>query len=171
MGDNKPLSVEMTFEELFERWRVTVVPTIKNTTADYYFKMLKAHVMPAFGERGIQAIGRYEVETFLAERAKMSCRNTHRGMRVSLGRVLTWAVDCGWLPKNPCAGVKLPLAGKKVVRNARSVRSRDGTADQRSHRNQMDRLRRQHLAYQPPDLSRRARRDQTLHIGAQLADT
>lgn len=72
--------------------------------------------IPAFGERGIQAIGRYEVETFLAERAKMFCRNTLRGMRVSLGRVLTWAVDCGWLPKNPCAGVKLPLAGKKVVR-------------------------------------------------------
>ena len=46
----------------------------------------------------------------------MFCRNTLRGMRVSLGRVLTWAVDCGWLPKNPCAGVKLPLAGKKVVR-------------------------------------------------------
>lgn len=116
MGDNKPLSVEMTFVELFERWKVTVVPTIKNTTADYYLKMLNAHVIPAFGERGIQAIGRYEVETFLAERAKIFCRNTLRGMRVSLGRVLTWAVDCGWLPKNPCAGVKLPIAGKKVVR-------------------------------------------------------
>ncbi len=43
----------------------------KNTTADYYLKMLNAHVIPAFGESGIQAIGRYEVETFLVERAKM----------------------------------------------------------------------------------------------------
>jgi len=33
--------------------------------------MLNAHVIPAFGESGIQAIGRYEVETFLVERAKM----------------------------------------------------------------------------------------------------
>src|SRR5258708_6864628 len=72
---SKPLSVVMTFAGLFEGWTITVVPTIKNTTADYYLKMLNAHVSPAFGERGIQAIGRYEVETFLAERAKMFCRN------------------------------------------------------------------------------------------------
>jgi integrase len=38
-------------------------------------------------------------------------------MRVSLGRVLTWAVDCGWLEVNPCSGVRLPrAAGKRIVR-------------------------------------------------------
>jgi integrase len=37
-------------------------------------------------------------------------------MRVSLGRVLSWVVSCSWLQKNPCAGVKLPRAGTKVIR-------------------------------------------------------
>jgi integrase len=92
------------------------VPTIRDTTATYYLKELTGHIVPAFGERNIQLIGRYEVERFLAERAPMFCRNTLRGMRVSLGRVLSWAVNCGWLQKNPCTGVKLPYAGTKVVR-------------------------------------------------------
>ena len=109
-------SVEMTFGELVERWKAAVVPTIKNTTATYYLKELKAHVVPAFGNREISTIGRYDVEVFLAGKAPMYCRNTLRGMRVSMGRVLTWAVECGWLEKNPCAGVRLPQAGTKIKR-------------------------------------------------------
>jgi integrase len=115
-GEDKPLPVEMTFVELFERWKAVVVPTIRETTAAYYLKELNRHIVPAFRERNIQLIGRYEIETFLAERAAIFCRNTLRGMRVSLGRVLSWAVDCGWLQKNSCSGVKLPRAGTKVVR-------------------------------------------------------
>ena len=109
-------STQMKFSDLAERWTGAVVPTIKDSTATYYQKMLKAHVTPAFGNRDISNISRYDVETFLADRAKLFCRNTLRGMRVSLGRVLSWAVDCQWLEKNPCAGVKLPHAPSKVVR-------------------------------------------------------
>lgn len=107
---------EIKLSELVERWRVAVVPTIKPTTARYYNKVLNAHVVSAFGERNIAAISRYDIEAFLADRARLYCRNTLRGMRVSLGRVLTWAVECGWLEKNPCSGVKLPQAGDRVVR-------------------------------------------------------
>jgi integrase len=109
-------TVQLKFSELAEKWEVAVVPTIKPTTAAYYLKELQYHVIPAFGQREISGIGRYDVETFLAERAQKYCRNTLRGMRVSLGRVLSWAVACGWLEKNPCAGVKLPHAGTKVNR-------------------------------------------------------
>jgi len=116
MGSLMP-SVEMKFSELVHRWKAVVVPTIKTTTAKYYLKSLRSHVVPAFGGREIRGIGRYDVESFLAEKAQMYCRNTLRGMRVSLGRVLSWAVDCGWIQKNPCAGVKLPGAGTKVVRS------------------------------------------------------
>jgi integrase len=37
-------------------------------------------------------------------------------MRVSLGRVMSWGVQCGWLEKNPCSGVKLPHAGERIER-------------------------------------------------------
>jgi integrase len=109
-------SVEMTFAELVERWKAAVVPTIKNTTASYYLKELKAHVVPIFGTRQVSSIGRYDIELFLAEKARLYCRNTLRGMRVSMGRVLTWAVECRWLEKNPCAGVRLPQAGTRIKR-------------------------------------------------------
>lgn len=102
-------STQIGFSDLVERWTAAVVPTIKESTATYYQKMLKAHVVPAFGNRAISGITR-------ADRAKLFCRNTLRGMRVSLGRVLSWAVDCQWLEKNPCAGVKLPNAPSKVTR-------------------------------------------------------
>jgi Phage integrase, N-terminal SAM-like domain len=115
MGKETP-SVDMRFSELVEKWNVVAVPTIKNTTATYYKKELNVHIVPAFGQRKIATIGRYDIEAFLAEKAQMYCRNTLRGMKIALGRVLSWAVSCGWLEKNPCAGVKLPHAGTKVKR-------------------------------------------------------
>lgn len=116
----KPPSVEMTFAELANRWETAVAPTIQATTAEYYLKELRNHVVPSFGQRAVSSIGRYDVETFLADRAQTYCRNTLRGMRVSLGRVLGWAVACGWLEKNPCSGVRLPQAGQRVIRNVLS---------------------------------------------------
>lgn len=109
-------TTELKFRELVERWRATIVPTIKRTTATYYENILRAHIVPAFGEKQISAITRFDVESFLAERAPRYCRNTLRGMRVSLGRVMSWAVQCEWLEKNPCSGVKLPHAGERIQR-------------------------------------------------------
>ncbi len=109
-------TIELTFAEIVERWKVAVVPTLKNTTATCYLNTIRARVIPVFGRREVSNIGRYDVETFLAKGAQVYCRNTLRGMRASLGRVLSWAVACGWLEKNPCSGVKLPHAGKKITR-------------------------------------------------------
>jgi site-specific recombinase XerC len=109
-------TTELKFSDLVERWRATIVPTIKRTTATYYENILRAHIVPAFGEKQISAITRFDVESFLAERAPRYCRNTLRGMRVSLGRVMSWGVQCGWLEKNPCSGVKLPHAGEHIER-------------------------------------------------------
>jgi integrase len=109
-------TTELKFRELVERWRATIVPTIKRTTATYYENILRAQIIPAFGEKQISAITRFDVESFLAERAPMYSRNTLRGMRVSLGRVMSWAVQCEWLEKNPCSGVKLPHAGERIER-------------------------------------------------------
>jgi site-specific recombinase XerC len=112
----KPCS-QTTFSELVQGWRGNVVPTIKESTANYYNKMLDGHVIPYFGKIEISRIKSYDVEQFLASKAQQGfCRNTIRGMRVSLGRVLKWAVRNEWLPKNPCDGVALPQAGEKVKR-------------------------------------------------------
>jgi integrase len=109
-------AVEMVFSELEARWRKAVVPTIQKSSADHYEYVLRSYILPTFGKRQIKSIGRYDIETFLAERAEKYCKNTLHGMRIAVGKVLGWAVACGWLEKNPCAGVRLPQAGKKIVR-------------------------------------------------------
>jgi integrase len=113
---NKP-SFDLTLADVAKRWEEAVVPTIKSSTANHYQNALRMYILPYFGQQQISAIGRYDVEKFLAEQAKKYSRNTLRGMRVSLGIVLTWAVDCGWLADNPCSGIRLPHGtGKRIVR-------------------------------------------------------
>jgi integrase len=109
-------TTRMTFEALFERWKVVVAPTIKTSSSDTYIYNLKTYVVPAFGNRQLSEIKRYDVEAFLADKAKKYCRNTLRGMRASLSRVLSWAVACDWIEKNPCSRVRLPFSGSKVKR-------------------------------------------------------
>lgn len=103
--------------ELVARWEQVKKPTIRESTALYYQKMLDAHVLPHFGETIVSNIEKFDVEQFLAGKAAKGYReNTLRGMRVSLGVVLSWAVENHWIPSNPCAAVALPKTGTKVVR-------------------------------------------------------
>lgn len=51
----------------------------------YYENILRAHIVEAFGEKQISAITRLDVESFLAKRVPMYCRNTLCGMRVHSG--------------------------------------------------------------------------------------
>lgn len=106
----------LTFSQLYERWDRAIAPTLRAPTVNYYRKIIRKHLLPVFGSREVSTIARCDVEYFLADRAKLYCRNTLRGMRVSLGRVLSWAAACDWIPKNPCAGVVLRQAGKRAKR-------------------------------------------------------
>jgi integrase len=114
-------TIRLSFADLVSRWKAAVVPTIKESSAATYVYTLEKYLVPAFGHREVSGINRYDIETFLADKAKGYCRNTLRGMRAALSLVLSWAVSCNWLEKNPCAGVKLPLAGSKVKRTILST--------------------------------------------------
>jgi len=116
MGTGTPIKAGMLFRELVPLWRGAAVPTLRKTTATHYEYVLTSYVVPAFGEREIQGITRFDVELFLAEKAKAFSRSTIRSMRVVLSRVLSWAVADGWLDKNPCVGIPLPQAPTKVQR-------------------------------------------------------
>jgi hypothetical protein len=105
---------QTTFSELVQGWRANVVPTIKESTANYYNKMLDGHVIPYFGKIEISRIKSYDVEQFLALKTQQGfCRNTIRGMRVSLGRVLKWAVRNEWLPRIHAMASHFPRREKR----------------------------------------------------------
>jgi excisionase family DNA binding protein len=117
MGTGTPVRADMLFCDLVDRWRAAVVPTLRNTTAKLYQYGLDSYVVPAFGQREIKGITRFDVELFLADKAKAGyCRATIRGMRVPLSLVISWAVRSGWLDANPCIGIQLPQAPTKVRR-------------------------------------------------------
>lgn len=100
--------VELTFAELVARWQQHILPTLKLPTAKYYTTNLRAHLIPVFESTKVGDLTRYDVQRFLTEKSRTHARNSLRGMRTTLGRVLGWAVENGWLTENPCRGVRLP---------------------------------------------------------------
>jgi site-specific recombinase XerC len=108
MQTTKAPSVQMTVTELVDAWNESVSPTLKPSTAAVYQRALRARVLPTLGQVGLQQLGKHEVGVFLAEKGQLYSRNTLRELRSSLSRVCAYAVECGWIEKNPCIGVKLP---------------------------------------------------------------
>ena len=103
---------EITFAELYERWNKAVVPTLKRATANHYEHVLKKNILPQFGESQISEIGRYQVQLFLASKAANYSTSSLRGMRTTLQKVFSWAIDCGWLKENPCSRIKVPRSAR-----------------------------------------------------------
>jgi integrase len=113
----KAPSVQMTLTELVDRWNESVAPTLKPTTAGVYQKALQARILSTLGQMTANQLGKHEVGVFLAEKGRMYSRNTLREIRSSLSRVCLYAVECGWMEKNPCIGVKLPCGtGNTITR-------------------------------------------------------
>lgn len=108
---------EITFRELYERWEKAVGPTLKKPTLKYYVHVAKKNLLPTFGPMQIRAVSRYEVQMFLAEKSAHYGTASLRGMRTTLQKILTWAIDCKWLESNPCTRIKVPRSGKKRVRH------------------------------------------------------
>jgi integrase len=119
LGDSAPPTVmDITFEEVAQRWEKAEGSTMKPTTLIHYRNALRAYVLPTFGARKIASINREDIQNFLAEKARKYSGSTLRSMRAVLGLTLRWANNCGWLEKNPCTRIKLPkkTGGRRVSR-------------------------------------------------------
>ena len=111
---------EMSFSDLTKRWEKAEGPTMKATTLSHYKNALRAYINPLFEKRQISSITREEIQLFLAQQAKTYSKSALRSMRVVLSLTLGWAVNCGWIEKNPCAEIRLPkeTGGKTITRTA-----------------------------------------------------
>lgn len=100
--------LDLSFSDLVSRWRAALLPALRTSTGNYYRTIIDAHLLPAFGERKIAGIGRHDAQLFLSSKAGQYSRNSLRGMRIAMGRLFSWAVECGWLSENPCKGLRIP---------------------------------------------------------------
>jgi len=90
-------TIELSFDELRERWAKAEGPTLKDTTLGHYENALRAYVVPVFGSRSISEISREDVQLFLADQASRYSRSALRSMRVVLSLTLGWAKRNGWI--------------------------------------------------------------------------
>jgi integrase len=81
---------------------------LKPSTANYYGKLLKAHLEPRFGAHRLRQLDRSGLQRYLSSLASTYRKNTIRGLRAALRQVFGLAVDNGWLKENPSGGLKLP---------------------------------------------------------------
>lgn len=122
MNDSSSPPVDMSFQELAERWQKAEGPTMKPSTLCHYANALRTYVVPVFGDRTISGINREDVQLFINEQAKRYSKSTLRSMRVVISLSLGWAKNCSWIEVNPCAGIRLPKenGGRTVKRTVLS---------------------------------------------------
>ncbi len=92
-----------TFAELAETWITKVVPTTcKASTARDYESILQRHLLPAFGDRQVDHITRFDIKNLLLGKIKDGyAPSTVTHMKNAISGILALAVDDELLPANP----------------------------------------------------------------------
>lgn len=98
-------TTSMTFEELYERYKVSRVGDKPSTVLDREC-IVKARIMPFFKDMLINSITQDTVaqwhSCFYDKSGKPIFSDTYlRSMHSRLSAILNYAVYCGWLPMNP----------------------------------------------------------------------
>ena len=108
---------DMFFKEYAEGWLAGKKAIRRNGTYRLYSKMLKKHLLPAFGGLPLREISRANVRQLCADTVAGGMAPTSAGVLVTTLRgILGQAVEDGILPSNVAAkaGRFIPKAGKKI---------------------------------------------------------
>jgi integrase len=81
----------------------------KATTLDNYQAILRAHLLPRFGELMVDRVQKSDIEDFMAALAEAGkAEKTRSGIFKLLSQVFTYAQRQGWCKQNPCHSVRRP---------------------------------------------------------------
>jgi integrase len=108
-----PRLAKNTFGQYVEEWRPTIA-NLKPTTRGGYESLLRAHLLPAFGNTQLGRIKRKDIQAFVAslENRKLSPARIRQAYRL-LSMILKSAVESDYIAKSPCVGVRLPKWTKR----------------------------------------------------------
>lgn len=111
-GDYRPQASCSFRDFVQEKWLPEVLPTLKYSTQKHYQYMVKAHLIPAFGESQLRLISRDAAQSFLAAklRAGLSWK-TVKHLRTVFGTILAAAEAWDLIPTNPVRKTRLPRRG------------------------------------------------------------
>jgi integrase len=107
-GRQCPQSI-VSFEQFTrEQWEPAVSPLLKRNSIVLYRKVLRKHLLPAFGHSRLCDIQRAELQRFFSEKLTQGFSPHHvHGMRTAMSKVLSTAVEWGHLDRNPLHGLRL----------------------------------------------------------------
>ena len=113
-----------------ERVRLSEHPTLQDWAKEYlgfsvhlkpktsvgYESLLRTWILPTFGALPLAAIDGLAIRRWVSDMhaSGLSSSRTRQSYRL-LSQMLTSAIDCGLLNRNPCAGVKLPAATRSEM--------------------------------------------------------
>lgn len=81
----------------------------KETTLDNYRAILRAQLLPRFGELAVNRVQKRHVEEFMVALAEAGlAARTRSGIFKLLSQIFTFAVRHGWCEDNPCRSVRRP---------------------------------------------------------------
>ena len=99
----------LTFREFVEsQWKSSLFPTFKLSTSRGYDFLLRKYLMPVFGDCGLAEINRQMIQGFVAQMSKNLAPKSVALAKNCLSKVLSTAVEWGYIQANPATGVRLP---------------------------------------------------------------
>lgn len=107
-----------TLGELTDRWVTERVGRreIRRTTAKGYRDALYYLCSSAGRRRPIRSIDRHDIEVWRAQTAAKVATSTYRGRFSAVRLFFAWALEEGYIAKNPCIGIRMPRKPRTVPR-------------------------------------------------------
>ena len=101
-GRQRPQS-QITFGQFVtQEWEPAVLPFLKPGTLSLYRNLLQKHILPIFEQVKLTDVSRGPIHRFLAQKLTQGLSPNHvHGMRTTLNKILTTAVQLEKLDRNP----------------------------------------------------------------------
>ena len=108
-GSQRPQPMRTLKDFVQKDWEPVVLPTLKYATQKHYRYILKAHLIPAFGEFRLSDLSREAIQNFLLAKLRedYSWESVHH-FRCALSKVLGSAEDWNYIADNPVRKTRLP---------------------------------------------------------------
>jgi integrase len=97
-------------------WYQVALPQYKPRTQAIYPRNMRLHILPKLGHVKLTQLRMDMIQKRVTELAQVYAPRTVRGILTGLSSALRDAVEWGFLPSNPCRGVKLPRREKREER-------------------------------------------------------
>ena len=111
---DRKLSLEQTFEKLFESWLEVKKSTVSKDYALDVERAFRRHILPNIGKLPIEQVDRVKVISTLKPIESKGARETVRRLCQKLNEIMVFAANSGLIESNPLSGIQ--MAFKKPQR-------------------------------------------------------